>query len=61
MSAPRETSRKVLSREAGQAMVEYAIIIFVMVIALVAFFTTFTVAVENHFAYLAGIWSAPVP
>jgi len=60
MPVPRE-SKRVFRSEDGQAMTEYAIIVFIMVLALVGFFTTFTVAVENNFAYLAGVWSAPVP
>ena len=61
MQASGKLSRKVFGTEDGQAMAEYAIIVFIMVFALSAFFTTFTVAVDNNFAYLAAVWSAPVP
>lgn len=47
--------------EAGQAMVEYVILISVIAAFLTVLYTTYTAAVRNFFTYLSHVWMAPVP
>ncbi|MBI4615592.1 MAG: hypothetical protein HY720_18385 [Planctomycetes bacterium] len=61
MANQREKKQALFADESGQAMVEYAIIVWVIAIMLSIFYLTFTAAIDNHFSYISRVWMAPVP
>jgi Flp pilus assembly pilin Flp len=46
--------------EAGQAMVEYVILVGVIAAFLTTLHMTYTAAVRSYFAYIAYVWMTPV-
>ncbi len=57
MHVPREIARRTLGGDRGQTMAEYAVVLGVITLAIVASYASLSNAIEGFFAEVAGLFS----